>query len=1429
MAIISDIDRFIKTATQSAVYGTFSQRFDPKEFERDREDGVTILDLNPDCRVFIGGAEVTSDIDGVNISSSMDGSRCTLNLNNPRGKYEISKMDLMKRWREDKDILAAYTYKELQKSDPLNYDKLAQKLGDSVLGTQGGALVGQAVDIAKQLVDTFGGLAQGIPQSRGVTRMLFETKFYSGIARKAGDIVFDYRDPVFVFMKGRFSPFWYFAFTGIVISYSDTDAYGESNVLTINCEDTATLWKRTKMSLKGSFFGMSNLESRISNTNTKTAASPFGDARTNITFSNMIKLVAFTYDYGYFTKNCFPERVFDLTESIGGNASMNSQEALDYLRKSFGMGSTFKLTDSGIVNSVLNRISKQPSGVRSMNTIEYAINGNSFKGGPNEKEFSAANSIYFQLNQIEYPIGFFDGANISKSFDLSVRLWECQHDVDSKKVKSDKYNGTGWLDTKYFGICGNHPAMKYNFIDNFNMLPRIWSLYYRYGAESINKLKLTLYDKIYETVVGSPTEVVVSGTKVSSIPSGDNLNFFRPRLFVLLPQKYAGTRKLAGGFGELGKLDSETSTNIWDYLKAGLKNIEYNFYCSPCGDVYIEPELYDMHPIEFSNQIEPRSIIQKTASIEFSNKASLKNIRDTDMATSLEEGASPEGGETIPVRVSSTAYFFNPKANHPFFIMEKDRLRNTHEFSADKILSMVEVKGGMTATGGVAETIMGDSRASGFNSLITSMAEGNATKVTDSSIFVDGRYIADGFEAMTQDSGIQEEYQRNAKSYTETYEKFRQQVFVNLLSKIEYKVRDVIKEFLNGIIDLYNDIGTDNALEWNPSMLLTIVNFLKGKEDYIGQDGKLQKQVDFDSETYSRIVYDYCKDFLSSLKIQEEEPVFSIIDEQILKKSVKDFLYIATNPKQTLGTEAYVYNDFLKQKSGKSQKGEEGLYDTFKILSEYSKAGLFDLDGGSQNKNDVMGNKRNIIYTFINLREPYDLINDSASKSLYKQAQGFKKLIFLPREMRAVTLADLVEMRKKGVYDPRTDLIRTYGFKRGEAIVNQYVKNGLEAETYAKAVFNRILGEAHSINVTFIGRPEMWLNRPYFLERKDCIGLAKQYSISYKYGSDFTSTTLLTYIRKNTLTYAYAMDGLDTIVGDHDNNYFYKQGRLYLQLQQAIQKAGAAGTQVMGSLVSSSIGGSAGAITGEITSGLGNDALASINVGGLYVAPDVLGHMNYDSRGSSATVVADTGATATGNIYNPLYGEKLLLDTAQSIKIQLDLIKKGQSDIEDNIAIVKALDEDIKSLEKQITDEKNKKGQKDGIAIKRWSDELKSEEAAKKSASQTVENSNSSIQKAYAALYGPVFLKSNPGVAATNGGSDPTLTYLIKNAYRSNMKRDDAKYYGLFYFLFYSHVQKFEVRPGTSEFTKLNVTSKVSSTYKSSGKDSGVFYFITGF
>jgi len=1418
MAILKDIDQMIRTATQSCVYGTFAQTFDPKEFEREREDGTTILDLNPDCRVFIGGAEVTADVNSVSINNSMEGSACTISLNNPRGKYEISKMDLMKRWREDKDILAAYAYPELKKQDPLNYDKLAQKLGGSILGSGGGALVGQAIDMTKKIVDTLGGLAQGIPQSRGVTRMLFETKFYSGITRKAGDVVFDYRDPVFVFMKGRFSPFWYFTFTGIVISYSDEDAYGESNLLTLNCEDTASLWKRTKFSTKGSFFAMSNIEGRILNSNTSTKAVPFGDPSANLTFTNMLKVVAFTYDYGLRTKNCFPESVFNVVipgaskkENVtdtGGSSDSQYDTYLEKIRKQVGIGKTFKLTDSSFLESMLSRVVQESPGVKSMDDLNYTINGETFSGGPNKNFFSAANSIYFQYNEIEYPSGKFDGKTISKLFDLSVRLWECKHDVISSLI--DEYSGTGWADNKYFGICGNHPAMKYNFIDNFNMLERIWSLQYRYKTENLQKLKLTLYDKIYETVVGSPTELSPKGTKIT-LPDGSNFNFFRPRLFVILPQKYAGLRKITGDFSNLGKIDSESATNVWDYLKGALKPLEYNFYCSPCGDLYVEPELYDMHPIEFSNQIEPRSIFLKKESVELRNTSS--TIPSDNPQEKPGSDVQPNSGTTVSVKVEHQAYFYNPKGSHPFFIMEKDRIRNTQEFSADNIVSSVSVEGSITDEGGIVEGAARKDAASLIH-MSTSIAQGNSKKVTDANRFINGRYVADGFQNFMSDPAARRMFDENMAAYNLKYENYKKLVFIQVVSQINIDLRTFIKNFINGILYL----NGQKDIQWNSGMVLDIIKELQNL-------GVTKEDVDYDIDVYVHIFSKYCSNIRTALKIPAGEIPGSVLTDIIDNKYIRDLLYKQARTKSGIDSNIQANNNFVQALSTYGQKNNESpptsgdtgesylKEDTFQLLQAYTATGLFNLDGKTDSSS-IMGDTKSIVLNLITLQEPASLRFNDEIRDLYKDIQKMRESSYLPREMRAVTIADLIKLKNQGAYDPRTDLIKLYGYRVGEPIKNDYIKNGIEAVTYSQAVFNRLLGEAYSMNVVFIGRPELWLNRPYFLERKDCIGLCKNYSISYSYGGDFQSTILLTYIRKNSLSYAYSVEDLDVVVGDHNNSYFYSQGRLYLQLQEAIQKQGTAANKYFGGLISQSTKGNAGKITGEIASGLGNDALSYLKVGGLFVVNDVLGHMNYDARGGSNSAQVNDNSQGSKDVLYPTQGKEYITSIATEIKTNLETVENLLKDIElcnkDIVASTKSL---VASNKKLTTEEAKEATADRACNIVSIKEEIKDSNEALASNKIKLKTINSNITKMCAnILYSPAlkdkdkFVYTSSGFCSS-GKNDKFLTNALQLLYAYDLGGNPMRH-GLYYKLFVYYI-----KDTGKDYKNLKVTTKITGNF----------------
>ena len=730
LGILNDTVKFISGQINNAVFGTFSAHYPASEFEREREDGTTIFDLNPDVRVFIGGADVTKDVDGVTTNNTMEGNTCNITLNNPRGRYEISKMDLMKKWREDKDILAAYDYKDYERQDPLSYDKIAQKLGDSILGAGGGAAVGQSIDMIKQTGVLVNSLFGSAPTVRGTTRMLFETKFASGIVRQVGDLVFDYRDPVIVFMKGRFSPYWYFAFTGFVVKYSDSDAYGDTNVITLTCEDTTTIWKRTKWSMRSAFYSSANLENMMLNNNSSSNTCMYEDLTTGASFSQMLKTMAYSYNFRGAVYNCSPLQYGKEGANAYLDYTLNQgdiyNDALNSLKEGCQIGETMKTTDSGFLANIANRVIKANSGTIKCSDIDYL----GFKGGPNKHPLSPANALYFQHNEVQ--LTQFTGNNITKAYDLSVRFWEADHEMDSY-YKTDPNKGTGWKDNKAFGVCGVHPALDYTFLNNFNILEDVWKQIYS-NKKAIDGLIVTPYEKILETVAGHPSESNAGISGIKDKPSGTNFNFFRPRLFVLIPQKYANVRGQTGGIAKsIGKIFNEESTSVHEFIKTKLKNVEYQMYCSPMGDVFIEPDLYDMHPLEFCGKIEARDIVKK------------------ELKTNFQSRFTNDTGKTIVKNPEIPAYFFNPKANHPFFIMEKDRIRNTQEFTPDNIKTTVNVQGSATLMGGAVENVF--KNAGEIMSAVTNLSLGSGGgKVQSNNIFQSGRYVANGLQDYLNDN-----------------------------------------------------------------------------------------------------------------------------------------------------------------------------------------------------------------------------------------------------------------------------------------------------------------------------------------------------------------------------------------------------------------------------------------------------------------------------------------------------------------------------------------------------------------------------------------------------------------------------------------------------------------------------------------------------
>ena len=247
-----------KSTDRGYVFGTFPNgnlSYDTGRFERDRADGVTIIDLVPECRVFMFGTEVTKDVQSVSVKHSLGGNQCTIKLTNPRDRYVITKQDLIGNLREDKDFLATYDYDYLKRVPPSRPDLLHLMTQNKKIGKYGHSLSNQIGQIASMFK----------PAKSPVTRMIYETKFYSGIDKKVGDFVFDYRDPVMVFMKGRFSPYWYFAFTGVIESWDEVDAYGSEQSISVRCEDPLYMFKRHKFTHRASLLPAGNYESAIHN------------------------------------------------------------------------------------------------------------------------------------------------------------------------------------------------------------------------------------------------------------------------------------------------------------------------------------------------------------------------------------------------------------------------------------------------------------------------------------------------------------------------------------------------------------------------------------------------------------------------------------------------------------------------------------------------------------------------------------------------------------------------------------------------------------------------------------------------------------------------------------------------------------------------------------------------------------------------------------------------------------------------------------------------------------------------------------------------------------------------------------------------------------------------------------------------------------
>ena len=113
-----------KNSDYPRVFGSFGLDYPVSGIELDRNDGVTLINSNPDVRVFVCGGELTKDVISVNVGKKLnDRGTCSIQIANPRGKYNITINDLVSDdknsdgglWREDKSIQATYDYDWIKK------------------------------------------------------------------------------------------------------------------------------------------------------------------------------------------------------------------------------------------------------------------------------------------------------------------------------------------------------------------------------------------------------------------------------------------------------------------------------------------------------------------------------------------------------------------------------------------------------------------------------------------------------------------------------------------------------------------------------------------------------------------------------------------------------------------------------------------------------------------------------------------------------------------------------------------------------------------------------------------------------------------------------------------------------------------------------------------------------------------------------------------------------------------------------------------------------------------------------------------------------------------------------------------------------------------------------------------------------------------
>ena len=1173
------------------VFGTKNYTYNTTEFDRTRDDGFSIIDLMPECRVFVGGAEITKDVittsvnhemsGGIGGGSTGGGSTCTITLANPKGKFEISKTDLTGKWREDKDVLAMYDYTSFDKDKGfdlknalwnfLDSQQLANVATDTIKGVSGspivGAIGGSALSYGLKAIKN-----SNVPKS--VTRMLYEVKHVSGLYKQIGDIVFDYKDPVYVFMKGRFSPLWYFAFSGIVSNWTEAESYGDSSTISLKCESVLYLLKKTKLTQRGALFPAGNFETMYMDNNTL-AQTDFFDNMSSMALKDMIKAIIFGRDFrdkvqnnhisgptGYDTPLRYEQQY------TSGSPDTSGANALQNIYPVFG-----DKFNTSVANLDLSKMN--------ISDIKNSASG------PNSMHLGPWQQVNFQYNEFS----LHDSTNLHYYYEDSARFWEKDFALSTDYNDGTK---TGWSDKDAFGVLGLHPALNYNFIDSFGILFNIWKCIKNNAKapmsanSSLSNLTLSPYDKIVESVAGSATE------NASPTNMGSNLNSFRPRLFMVLPQKYAEDHPVASNALGAFQVFKSSATTVYDLLTSGTSSLDYAVYTTPMGDLVVEPNWYDTHPLEHWPE---------------GNSTVIRNSSKTASVRAVIPDDAPQSSSVTELKVHD----YKDNNTHPYFIMLKDTGTFSQEFSPELIKTKITVRGrqtDMSATKGVASSVINGLNSPDLDPLFLA--------TNSNSPLSPGFYIANGFSAqLTNIMGTLNKFSGTLiKKAKHDFDIYATELFFN---NIPY--------FITLTFAQYYQLVFKDALVQNQGV---INDFIKSEKT------KPHSSTDKNDPNIYPLGLDANLSPLKSL-----------------------YTFLNTYAVSFFDKEAQVWQDSLTT----SDESYMYLNTTECITSMTDPNGNVSLTT-SMNNFIPWGNYSYVDYTNNALPCITELINMYQIGLLYGSTVtgeaseiGKAKKLFqgasaqttqIPNIAKSIrTMGDLKRLAAVGLYNPQLDVVRRYGYNTNATeIVQPYIKNGIEARFYAKIIFLKLFSGAFKFHLGTIGRPEFLLNRTYYCQRKDAIGLLTKYSLGWTYGSESTSDVDLTYIRKNAATFSYSLGDLDVIspkgyanntsIQGAAENYYAWQKLSNTLSSKASALSGAAATGLAAKMHIP-----AGAVVGDEVSGIVSSAISNINAGGLYSVHPYIGHLDYDNSAvSEATTPASTALSTIStvqSVYNAFY------------------------------------------------------------------------------------------------------------------------------------------------------------------------------------------------